>query len=244
MESLLNTYKGKYNLEYYDCDEKKFLEILKENYFELYPDPINCNCRDDFFPHKSNVNPVSNFFLKSQLQNCFSFKKNILPKNLDINLWKKITNFHYAFTRFTNFDCRNKNINDIVENIVLDKRPSIILTRIGVLRELMKSKNKYLVDIIFGLKCREKLLKIETNDCILFFHGLWYLFLDDCKSSNLEIVPSEEGGNNDNELVYIGVNFEQFKNEKYYMKWGSLVGDIHDQNVYLVDGLIQNTLGC
>ena len=153
-------------------------------------------------------------------------------------MWKKITNFHYAFTRFTNFDCRNKNINDIVENIVLDKRPSIILTRIGVLRELMKSKNKYLVDIIFGLKCREKLLKIETNECILFFHGLWYLFLDVCKHSNLEIV------NEDDELVYIGVNFEQFKNEKYYMKWGSLVGDIHDQNVYLVDGLIQNTLGC
>ena len=54
MENLLNTYKEKYNLEYYDCDEEKFLEILK---FEYFPEL-----------------GISNF-LNFNLRHCFSLKK-------------------------------------------------------------------------------------------------------------------------------------------------------------------------
>jgi hypothetical protein len=68
------------------------------------------------------------------------------------------------------------------------------------------------------------------------------LFLFDCRYSNLEIVNEEI---DDNELIYIGVNFEPYKNSSYYMKWGcNNIGNIYDQDVYLVDGVIQNTLGC
>ena len=108
MQELLNQYKNTYNLDFYDCDEEKFF-IFSEEYKNFsYKNP-GCDCNDQYCPHKLKINSLANMFLQSNLEQCFTVKKNIF-QNIDLDSFeiknteniilegaKQITNFYNRF---------------------------------------------------------------------------------------------------------------------------------------------------
>ena len=169
--------------------------------------------------------------------------KQTLPLNTNIDEWNKIDNFKESFSRFSSLELFQNDDIDRIENWLYTNnvKPTILLLKVKHVRELMKCGRRF-IDIIFGLKTDRKLLEIDLCDggSQIYLHGLWYLFLEDCKFSMTKIL------NDDEELIFVGVNFnrEAFRNSKYYMKWGSNkpIKNIYDQGIYLVyDGIITKT---
>jgi hypothetical protein len=171
--------------------------------------------------------------------------KQSLPLNINIVEWNAINNFKESFDRFPNVECfQDKDIerieNYLYSNVTI---PTILLLRTNHVKELMKGHRRF-IDIIFGLKNDSKLLELDVSNGAnkIYLHGLWYLFLDDCRFSSLKIL------NNDEDLIFAGVNFnrENYMNPGYYMNWGSKYrnGQMYEQGVYLVkDGGISKTTG-
>ena len=75
MENLLNSYKQKYNSEYFNCHEKQFLDILEDKDNKSFRGrPLNYVYNSDY-----------ELVLKiTRLENCFTLKTGIL-ENLDFN---------------------------------------------------------------------------------------------------------------------------------------------------------------
>ena len=93
MENLLNSYKQKYNSEYFNCHEKQFLDILEDKDNKSFRGrPLNYDYNSDY-----------ELVLKiTRLENCFTLKNGIL-ENLDFNSFE-IQNVESLFL--------NKNIDE------------------------------------------------------------------------------------------------------------------------------------
>ena len=217
MESLLNNFKKNYNLEFFDCNEKKFLDILKKNYVHLHRDPIECFCNDVLCPHKTNINPVSVFLLRKELENCFSFKKNIL-ENLHFNSIE-IQNVESISSKFNPYipDETKIPINNLYNRfmfpIKFDKHGDILL---------FKGTLSILEGFYFENDCVDKIIVDFNGNRLEFFKNRDYFLnsfpiLYDC-------------------LSYTQIIFEFYKN-------GKLV-DITNQNGKMIGGFLPKTINC
>ena len=165
-----------------------------------------------------------------------------LPLNTNIDEWNKIDNFKESFDRFPDVEYFQNDDVDRVENYLYcnNTKPTILLLKVKQVKELMKGFRRF-IDIIFGLKNDNKLLQLDLSngESKIYLHGLWYLFLEDCRFSIPKIL------NDDEDLIFVGVNFnrENFTNKEYYMKWGSNspTKNIYDQGIYRVNGGIHKT---
>lgn len=129
-----------------------------------------------------------------------------LPKNIDIKEWQMIKNFKLSFIRTPRLQVNN------LEELQQFKTPTICCIRASLAKQAIKSK---LVDVLFGVTQKSKLMKLEVSGNPLYFHGTGYLILNDLRWSEISLC------NDDNDLMYIGVGFETLKpNDEYIFKWG------------------------
>lgn len=135
-----------------------------------------------------------------------------LPKNSDINQWKKINRIPTLVKFLAEKELMTT---DKLKEI---NAPTVCRTTVGGLKNLIKSKQTGV--IIFGMKSITKILMLCVNGTVMCFHKLWCLPLYYINDVFVEILNKDDG-----DEVYIGVGFsnnEPFENyNSFILEWGT-----------------------
>ncbi len=159
-----------------------------------------------------------------------------LPKTTDIEEWQKLNRPLRIIKDAAQKTVTTNISHDFINSL---KSPVVLTTTIKEAKWLCTHCPRHEL-VIFGMKDSSKLLLMKIGGTDYAFHKIWYLFCNDLRYSDYQIVNE----NNDDQII-IGLGFRKPENQNkdYLFCWGDNLSKKHlqqySQNVYLVsNGMI------